>query len=124
MLFGGAGRDRLVGGAGEDELYGGAGDDTFIFGSAAVDTGLDIIFGFADGELIDLSRIDADGTRRDDQRFGLAGEGFSDVPGAITYLNEDAGVYLRLNTDRDEGPEALILLLGRDGAPVASDFVL
>ncbi|WP_299131643.1 calcium-binding protein [uncultured Amaricoccus sp.] len=87
-LSGGAGVDRLVGGAGLDKLTGGAGADEFAF-KALADSGLwqkrDVITDFLAGtDVIDLGAIDADVTRRGDQRFDFIGrEGFGDVAGEL-----------------------------------------
>jgi Ca2+-binding RTX toxin-like protein len=62
-LLGGADDDMLFGGAGKDTLTGGPGDDVFLYQSTA-DTkvsvaGRDTITGFENGDVIDLSAIDA-----------------------------------------------------------------
>ena len=57
-LQGLGGRDILAGGKGQDSLLGGTGGDTFVF---ATGDGRDIVsdFAIADGDRIDLSRLDA-----------------------------------------------------------------
>lgn len=55
-LRGGAGDDTLLGRAGNDTLWGGAGADRFVFEEGM---GWDTIRDFGEGDVIDLSRIDA-----------------------------------------------------------------
>lgn len=51
-LYGDAGNDTLIGGAGNDSLWGGDGKDTFIYSSG---NGKDVIFGFANDDLLEIS---------------------------------------------------------------------
>ena len=51
-LFGSAGNDTLTGGAGNDSLWGNAGNDTFIYANG---TGKDVIYGFEDGDLLQIT---------------------------------------------------------------------
>jgi D-alanyl-D-alanine carboxypeptidase len=79
ILNGGNGRDLLDGGAGADTLTGGRGRDIFDFDSlsdlAGGDGSHDIITDFTHGEdVIDLSGIDANTSRRGDQSFHFIGE--------------------------------------------------
>jgi len=75
VLSGGAGNDYLTGAGGADSLTGGAGADRFIFTaisdstSAAMDRITD--FNWADGDYIDLTRIDADSALAGDQAFSF-----------------------------------------------------
>jgi Ca2+-binding RTX toxin-like protein len=64
ILRGGAGLDVLIGGSGADQLTGGTEADSFVFKAFAespAGSGRDVIqdFSHADGDLIDLSAIDA-----------------------------------------------------------------
>ena len=54
MIFGGAGNDKLWGDKGNDMLYGGDGDDTFFYGKG---DGKDVIFGFENGDMLNLTDI-------------------------------------------------------------------
>jgi hypothetical protein len=79
-LFGGSADDVLIGGAQSDLLYGGLGSDN-LTGGAGIDffryqavgestaTSTDHILDFTLGDIIDLSRIDADTTQSGDQAF-------------------------------------------------------
>ncbi|MEY4248806.1 MAG: hypothetical protein RJA87_439 [Pseudomonadota bacterium] len=87
VLNGGAGNDFLTGGGGKDTLTGGAGADAFIF-TALTDSTLaapDLITDFtrADGDYIDLSRIDANSTLAGDQAFSFV-TAFSKQAGQAT----------------------------------------
>ncbi|MDQ0454340.1 M10 family metallopeptidase C-terminal domain-containing protein [Rhizobium paknamense] len=72
-LTGGDGSDTLIGGAGMDKLYGGAGTDIFVFNlmSDSTSTARDFIYDFSlsEGDLIDLSAIDANTKVLADQAF-------------------------------------------------------
>ncbi len=87
VLSGGAGRDFLTGGGGKDSLTGGSGADAFIF-TALTDSSmaaLDLITDFnrADGDTIDLSRIDANSALAGDQAFSFV-TAFSKQAGQAT----------------------------------------
>jgi len=101
-LLGGKGADLLVGGAGHDVLSGGHGADTFQFGSLA--DGGDRIRDFhaAEGDVLDLSLLDANVNRAGDQRFHFA-DAFTGHAGEAV-LHYDAGhdrTILRLDVDGD-----------------------
>ena len=77
-LKGGADDDVLIGAGGVDQLTGGTGADHFVFMSVTNSTvgTPDTILDFEEnvlGELIDLSRIDANTSMAGDQVFGFAG---------------------------------------------------
>ena len=79
ILRGGDGDDRLNGGAGKDQLSGGAGKDSFVFTSATDTTkgaGRDVIkdFSHAQQDKIDLSLIDANTSKLNDQAFKYIGD--------------------------------------------------
>jgi Ca2+-binding RTX toxin-like protein len=87
VLSGGAGRDFLTGGGGKDSLTGGSGADAFIF-TALTDSSMaapDLITDFnrADGDTIDLSRIDANSALAGDQAFSFV-TAFSKQAGQAT----------------------------------------
>ena len=54
FLIGGSGADFLFGGLGNDTLIGGVGNDIFAFG---IDDGMDSIFDFEQGDLLDVSAL-------------------------------------------------------------------
>lgn len=73
VLRGEGGDDRIFGGAGADILFGGLGNDTFVYESVRDSRVkvkyLDVIEDFSEGDLIDLSAIDAMKGVRGDQAF-------------------------------------------------------
>jgi Ca2+-binding RTX toxin-like protein len=74
VLQGGGGLDRLIGGSGSDSLTGGLGADSFVFNAKADSpngAGRDSILDFShiDGDLIDLSAIDANSSKSGNQAF-------------------------------------------------------
>lgn len=95
MVNGGVGNDFLGGGLGADLLYGGTGADTFFFrnGESTVSTsGRDTIkdFNQSEGDLLDLSRIDANSTIAGDQEFMfLEKHNFTGHAGELRYINKD-----------------------------------
>jgi Ca2+-binding RTX toxin-like protein len=136
-LYGGDGNDRLYGGGDLDVLYGGPGADTFVWTETAeflatTDTVplplifIDGIMDFdrAQGDLIDLSAIDAYTHARGDQAFIFIGKAeFSGTPGEIRYLNGQDGTYILISTDADVYSEGVIGLNGIH-TPDDSWFVL
>ena len=76
-VIGGSGDDTIIASAVANVMDGGLGSDTFVFNSAA-DANGDRIVGFAPGDKIDLSGIDADAGTTGHQSFVLfAGTGFA-----------------------------------------------
>jgi Ca2+-binding RTX toxin-like protein len=91
ILGGESGNDRLIGGLGLDRLFGGGGGDTFVFETDR-DSGKgsrrDIIgdFSVAEGDLIDLSAIDADTVTAGTQDFTFVGNAaFSGDAGELRF---------------------------------------
>ncbi|MCC5624375.1 hypothetical protein [Nostoc sp. CHAB 5715] len=117
----------LSSGAGTDTLYGGTGNDVFQFDSVSdSQPGLsrDIIKDFVGngifaGDLIDLSRIDANTNIVGDQAFTYIGSGAFTAPGQIRY----SGDILQGNTDSNLSANFEIQL---EGSPllVASDIIV
>jgi ELWxxDGT repeat protein len=86
-LAGGAGADTLVGGLGADVLEGGLGADVFRFATTAA-AGGDIILDFnaGQGDVLDLSLIDANGVLAGNVGFSFLGGGaFSNVAGQLRF---------------------------------------
>lgn len=86
-LVGGAGKDRLSGGLGADRLEGGLNADRFIF-ATRLDAQGDVVadFSAAEGDRIDLRRIDANTALGGDQEFTwIGGSSFSAVAGQLRY---------------------------------------
>jgi hypothetical protein len=102
-LLGGAGNDVLTGGDGADTLFGGARGDTLTGGDGndvfrydlvtdSNSTERDGIQDFNPGDLIDLSRIDADTTQDGDQAFTFIGNAaFSKKAGELRFENISVG---------------------------------
>lgn len=110
-LDGGFGDDLLIGGSGRDALTGGGGADVFRF--AKLGDGGDLVrdFSLADGDVVNLSRIDANENRAGDQaaRFvdaftGAAGQAVLDFDGERTVL--------RLDVDGDAQADFRLTFLG------------
>ncbi|WP_424932511.1 calcium-binding protein [Amaricoccus macauensis] len=151
QLEGGAGRDVLVGGNGQDLLHGNAGRDTFLFdyaresrpgadqhdkivagsGGLIVGTDYGIAFdnpGAAAGDVIDVSRIDANWTGAgdtSDQAFTFGGRGV----GHIWTVEDGSGnTLVRAENNSERGVDFEILI--EDGEEVAAsdysaaDFIL
>jgi Ca2+-binding RTX toxin-like protein len=116
MLFGEAGNDIIngggdgdwiEGGAGSDRLTGDTGADRFVFSNAdisggAVETDQVVDLSFADGDVIDLSAIDANTILDGDQAFFWAANNrFTKVAGQaiLTYANGVTTLQLDVNGD-------------------------
>jgi Ca2+-binding RTX toxin-like protein len=72
----GSGNDMITSGLAANVIDGGAGKDTFRFTSAEAADG-DTILGFAPGDRIDLSGIDANGSQSGNGVFALVSGGFT-----------------------------------------------
>jgi Ca2+-binding RTX toxin-like protein len=103
-LNGGDGNDILVGGAGKDTLTGGAGADAFFFTalsdstSAAIDKITD--FSSANGDYIELSRIDANTSAAGDQAFSFVNS-FTKQAGQATLTYDAASNTSTFSADVD-----------------------
>ncbi|WP_373389488.1 M10 family metallopeptidase C-terminal domain-containing protein [Pseudomonas alcaligenes] len=117
QLNGASGNDVLVGGSGTDQLTGGSGLDRFVF-NALNELGLgslrDVIkdFKFAEGDLIDLSGLDADaGTTGTNEAFTFINDAaFIDGSAAAQLRFSEGILYGSLDADADA--EFEIQLLG------------
>lgn len=127
-LDGGNGKDKLTGGAGSDSLTGGTGRDLFIFQSAGDspsgagnrDTILD--FSHAEGDRLDLSKIDANTGLAGNQAFHLGGAVFTGMAGELIQTTSGGETLLQGDVNGDSIADFQLIL---SGAPVlvASDFV-
>ena len=125
ILKGGAGSDKLVGGPGSDVLVGGQGSDTFVFAKAGHARG-DKIRDFRDGQgdVIDLSGIDANENRRGDQDFSLIGDAdFSGSAGELRLTTNGSKTFVTGDTDGDDSQDFRIVLIGSYDLG-ADDFLL
>jgi serralysin len=124
-LQGDAGADTLLGGAGRDTLIGGLGADVFDFNALAESlTGAnrDVVsdFSAAQGDMVDLSGIDANSTLTSDQAFSFIGAAaFGAVAGQLRF----SGSILSGDTDGNGNADFEIQLMGVAGLVVA-DLVL
>lgn len=127
-LSGNGGNDTLVGGLGADTLKGGAGADKFVFASvleSVVDLkGRDIIsdFSHADGDLIDLAQIDANGADAGDGAFKLV-TAFDGSHGALAVTAQGSQWLVQGDIDGDKVADFAILVTSTT-ALVAADFVM
>lgn len=130
-LYGGGGNDVLSGGSGNDRLEGGHGADRFVFGvpdaDAGTGIGFDLIadFSHAEGDVIDLSAIDADrGTFYEDDAFRyIGGAAFSGVAGELRAVAQDGKWEVSGDWDGD-GVADFSILVASSTPLGASDFVL
>lgn len=127
-LRGDSGDDVLEGGAGADLLSGGYGADRFVFARladsrpGAMDRVQD--FARAEGDVIDLSALDAQRGMRGNQSFDLIGAAaFSGSAGELRWQRDGAGITVTADTDGD-GRADFALHLERLATLRASDFVL
>lgn len=127
-LLGGAGRDTLIGGNQGDFLNGGAKADVFVFKQLAdsvVGSQRDVIqdFSHAQGDLIDLSGIDAK-QGSGNQAFDWIGKDkFDDHKGELHYVQKNG--YLRVEGDTaGNGKANFQIELDGPHNLVADDFVL
>jgi Ca2+-binding RTX toxin-like protein len=108
-LNGSGGNDTLIGGYGNDTLLGGGGADRFVyslFGESPAGILRDIIVDFDQGDLIDLSRIDADAALAGNQAFTFIGEqAFSSVDASgqvrCEFTNSYTMIYASVDADAD-----------------------
>ena len=127
-IVGGTGNDTLAGGGDADILTGGGGADTFAMlvlsdsMLAASDRITD--FSIAQGDLIDLHRLDANKTALDDQAFGFIGTAaFSNVAGQLRYQAVSGDTQVMGDVDGDAVADFTIVLTGTPNL-TASNFVL
>lgn len=124
--FGGA--DVLNGGLGFDNLFGGTGADKFVFTSLQDSTvdpkGRDVIndFSHAELDLIDLSRIDANGSDAGEGAFSLL-TAFDGTHGALT-VTAQAGRWLVQGDVNGDKVADFAILVTSATALLAADFVL
>jgi len=130
ILYGDAGNDTIVGGSGADDLYGQAGADRFVF-TATSDSlggpgaGSDRILDFSrsEGDVIDLSIIDANSGTAANDAFAFVGTGaFSRTAGELRYEVIDGQTHLFADVDGDAVADMTFIV----NIPTvqSSDFVL
>lgn len=123
-LFGGLGDDTLTGGQGADQQAGGRGADLFVFAKAGHVAG-DVIKDFKQnqGDMIDLSGIDAQKGTPGNQSFTFSEAGFTGAAGQIAVRH--AGGKTLVEGDRDgDGLADFTLTLNGALTLGAGDFLL
>ncbi|HLL30144.1 MAG TPA: Ig-like domain-containing protein, partial [Allosphingosinicella sp.] len=139
-LFGGAGNDVLTGGSGADLIFGGlrgdtltggGGNDIFRYDSVleSNSTERDGIQDFSNGDLIDLSRIDANELIEGNQAFHFIGNAaFSNTAGELRFENISLGGPIWLvqgDTNGDGISDFEVVLVINPADPITSgDFIL
>jgi Ca2+-binding RTX toxin-like protein len=127
-LDGGAGDDVLIGGAGKDFLIGGDGADRFVF-AALTDSpasgSRDQVFDFshAQGDILDLSGLDANVNVAGDQAFGLVGA-FTHHAGELVIKADAGGGWLVSGDVNGDGKADFSLLVHSTESLTVSDFWL
>jgi predicted extracellular nuclease len=129
VLRGGAGADLIYGGLGADTLQGNGGNDVFRYQSVEESTAAarDSIQGFTLGDIVDLSRIDADPTAEGDQAFTFIGQSaFTGTRGELRYVNEAGNIWkVQADVNGDFEADLEFFLVIDDADPItASDFML
>lgn len=126
-LFGQGGADQLVGGWGADRMAGGAGADRFVFDElrdlvtqGRRDSIVD--FAHAQGDLIDLSHIDANGAGSGDGAFHLV-SAFKGAVGDLLITGKAGSWTVSGDIDGDGTADFSLNVLTQDTL-VAADFVL
>jgi Ca2+-binding RTX toxin-like protein len=130
VFDGAGGDDRLDGRGGVDILRGAGGGDTFVWrniaDSGAVVADMDLIRDFdpLEGDLIDLSGVDANAIAAGNQAFTFIGTaGFSGTPGEVNFVHVNGETIIQLQTGLEGDVEMGIRIAGIV-TPEASWFVL
>ena len=127
-LNGLAGADILIGGTGRDIMLGGADADTFVYldiGESVAGSARDIIgdFNQAQGDLIDLSAIDARLAAGDQAFIFLGTVAFPALAGTLRYFQSGAATFVQADLDGDGNADFEIRVNGLHTLTVA-DFIL
>jgi Ca2+-binding RTX toxin-like protein len=129
-IHAGDGNDILVGGGGMDTLWGEDGADVFFYNSTREspfkNNKFDFIMDFArsEGDVIDLSAIDANTKKGNNQmfRFDSQGDGRAST-GQISYWINEGQTHIYGNVDKDKKAEFYAVVNGEIDLQ-SSDFVL
>ncbi|HEU0099004.1 MAG TPA: cadherin-like domain-containing protein [Allosphingosinicella sp.] len=129
VLTGGGGDDLIFGGGRGDTLTGGGGFDVFRYDSVtdSNSTERDGIQDFSSGDLIDLSRIDANILLDGDQAFTFIGNAdFTHTAGELRFENVSGPIWLvQGDVDGNGVSDFEVILQIYDASPIAStDFML
>ncbi len=125
-LVGGSGNDTLNGGTGADDLTGGKGADTFVFSSISdsANNHQDVIedFSHAQGDLIDLSAIDAK-TGGADNAFHIV-SAFTGAKGQLVITAHGTNEFLVRGDVNGDGRADFTIDVHSHTALTATDFIL
>ena len=127
VLRGGAGADLIYGGLGSDTLTGNGGRDTFRYQAADESTtaGRDTITDFTLGDLIDLSRVDANGAVAGDQAFAFIGGNAFSAAGQLRAVQNGTAWTVSGDVDGDGRADFEVVVIRTDTNPITqADFVL
>lgn len=127
-IDGGDGNDVLAGGWGVDTLVGGAGADRFQFRSnhsGSTENAADRILDFsqAEGDIIDLSAIDAIVGGTDDAFTFISDAAFSGTAGELRVYAGETGLFVAGDVDGDGNADFIIAVDGVTDL-TAADFLL
>ncbi|HMG45938.1 MAG TPA: Ig-like domain-containing protein [Allosphingosinicella sp.] len=127
-ITGGSGADWLFGGNGADSLTGGDGNDIFYYddGAQSTTTAGDTIFGFASGDKVDVSGIDAIAGGSNDAFAFLGSGAFTNHAGELRAENTTGSTWLvQGDTDGDGLADFQLTLTVGDAHPIGpTDFTL
>jgi len=132
ILIGGDGLDQLTGAGGRDTMSGGAGADKFIFQATGHTTVAlpDVItdFSSSEGDMIDLSKIDAQAAVAGDQTFSFIGAnafagGGSTGAGQLRYAYTGTETRILGDVNGDGAADFMIVLSGQLSLQ-SGDFIL
>ncbi|WP_170915534.1 hypothetical protein RVR34_00125 [Microcystis aeruginosa FBCC-A68] len=119
-ISGNAGNNIISGGLGKDTLTGNAGSDTFRFqgidesGSSQGTADIITDFSLAQGDLIDISGIDAVASSVADNAFVFIGSSAFSAAGQVRFFASSGMTYVSLNTNSDlNNVELMIALTGQ-----------
>ncbi|MEA3034734.1 MAG: serralysin [Sphingomonadales bacterium] len=130
VLRGGAGNDLIYGGLGNDTLAGGGGNDVFRYQGATESTtnGRDGIQDFSLGDLIDLSRVDADINTPGQQHFSWIDGAFTNHAGQLHAVQDSPnGPIWTISGDTDGDGQAdfqISVVVTDSHAITSGDFIL
>jgi Ca2+-binding RTX toxin-like protein len=118
QLAGLGGTDTIIGGPGADVMTGGGGADRFVYrslqesgvASGTIDQITDL--SQSDGDLIDLSAIDARPTILFRQPFTFVAGGHFTGPGQVTSWDDGTNTFVGVNVSGGAAPDMVIELLG------------
>jgi Ca2+-binding RTX toxin-like protein len=125
-LTGGDGEDTLVGGDGKDRMTGGDGDDVFVYEALSDSTksARDIIKGLTDGDLIDLSQLDAKSGPGGNQAFAFVDD-FTKTAGEVQWdLVKGNKYFVSADVDGNGKADFNMTVKTDGGPPTADDFLL